>query len=297
MATYAISWPEVLERLDVLADAYLDAPYDALCYVVRGGMAPAHRLAHRLGLAAEQLHALTITRHAHDGVQAAAHAPRRTASPLRLPEGAHVLLVEDTIGAGATLREAIAAIAPFRPRRLDVLTVGLDHADLTRAEQAIAAWPIDRLLVGIDYWGWLVLPWENTVPSQALPDTPLQLDADEQTFDDRLARDTTRVHGLEPEPIVLETAVHLCGALPSRQPASAFLRRLEQLRSQLPLGGRLSFGVLDRAAIRREADLVGGREYYDERLLAAIAARSGYARGESSVVGRLRFECWTASAR
>lgn len=158
-----LPWSDFARRLADLAQAYLEPPYDHLVYVVRGGMTPAHRLAHVLKMQGEggSMVPLVIKRHAEDTIQAAAQRPRLEGEPLVLAPGARVLLVDDTIGAGETLAVAVAAIAPCRPAHLDIVSVGFDHQDWTKKGLDAARDTAAQVIVGFDYWGWMVFPWEN----------------------------------------------------------------------------------------------------------------------------------------
>lgn len=171
-----LPWGDFYRRLTELAEVYLEPPYDTMVYVVRGGMTPAHRLAHVLKVQGEggSMLPLVIKRHAEDVIQAEARRPRLEGGPLVLPEGARVLLVDDTIGAGETLAIAMEAIAAHHPVRLDVVSVGFDHQDWTEKGIPAAKDLVPEVAVGFDYWGWMVFPWEN----QAREAPSLLLDPD-----------------------------------------------------------------------------------------------------------------------
>lgn len=158
-----LPWGDFSRRLAELAEVYLEPPYDHLIYVIRGGMTPAHRLAHVLRLQGEHdtLLPIVIKRHREDAIQAEAQPPRLESDLLALRPGSRVLLVDDTIGAGETLAVAVEAIGRHLPARLDVVSVGLDHQDWTTKGIEAARTLVAQAVIGFDYWGWMVFPWEN----------------------------------------------------------------------------------------------------------------------------------------
>lgn len=162
--TTHLSWQAFDARTRELAAAYLEPSYDAIYYVQRGGLTPAHLLAHQLAVppGGASMHPLVIRRHEDDSVQSATRAPELAGPIPPAAPGSRLLLVEDTIGAGRTLEVAVRALEAFAPAVLDVFSVGLDHADLaaTRHEPGIAA-IIERAVIGFDYWGWMIFPWER----------------------------------------------------------------------------------------------------------------------------------------
>ena len=160
---FYLPWWDFYFKAQEVAEAYLDPGYDHLFYIARGGMSVVHRLAHILGIPSggQRMSPLSIQRHASDSIQARS-IPPRLLEPIRpeLVTGKRVLLVEDTIGQGATLQCALTELQQHHPAAVDIVIAGLDHADFSRWASPDLRETISEMVVCFDYWGWMVLPWE-----------------------------------------------------------------------------------------------------------------------------------------
>jgi hypoxanthine phosphoribosyltransferase len=313
-----LPWSELYRRLAELAEVYLEPPYDHLVYVVRGGMTPAHRLAHVLGMQgeADSMAPLVIKRHAEDGIQAVAHKPRLEGALPPLRPGSRVLLVDDTIGAGETLAVAYDAVMAAQPARVDIVSVGFDHGDWTAKGVEAARAIAPAVIVGFDYWGWMVFPWENQAGEHSEPQ-PLRSGAPYAAPSwtaEALARlaekdrperkwlivtaepDGKRAFGV-PElakfdilredkmlelaslPVVGVDVVVMEDRLVSRVPLRWFQEWAESVAAGLAPGGWLVFDFLDRTLVKRPEDLATG-EYFTPELLTRLLRRAGFAEVE-----------------
>lgn len=159
-----LPWWDFYFKTQEIAAAYLTDSYDHLFYVARGGMSVAHRLAHLLTIppGGTRMSPLSIQRHTSDAIQSRSVRPKlqQPIAP-ELVTGKRLLLVEDAIGRGETLLCALTALRKHRPRSIDVVTVGLDHAEFLRWSNRTLRKLLPEIIVCFDYWGWMVFPWET----------------------------------------------------------------------------------------------------------------------------------------
>ena len=302
-----LPWGDFYLRMADLAAAYLAPGYDAIFYVMRGGMTPAHRLAHLLAQppGGHAMYPLAIRRHEGDEVQSAVIEPEVAAPLPSLPPGGRLLLVEDTVGEGKTLMVALAALQALRPASVDVVTVGLDHRDwLMKSGRALSDSPLSQAVIGFDYWGWMVFPWENQAveafdrppslrpfrPGEAIV-RPLELP------DEAFAAVAGAVLGPGgPGPCVVlsehnfrEAAslpassadwVVVRDLLPSRLELQHWRALAEVVKLLLRPGGRLVFAYLDRTRIQEPRDIVPHAEYYTPQLIERLLTKVGFGRVE-----------------
>lgn len=282
-------WEDFYQRTRALAEAYLAPSYDAVYYVMRGGMTPAHVLAHHLALPSggEGLRPIAIRRHESDAVQAARRKPILAAPLTPAEPGLRLLLVEDTIGEGRTLEVAVQALERFAPARLDIFSVGCDHQDLaaTHDEPGVAAL-VARAAIGFDYWGWMVFPWERDADAAPAPSparrvaAPAQAEAPwasaiAEMVAARLADGASvRLAGeavAQPVDLVLAP-----GLIASRSGLGVWVGFAREAARSLKPGGWLVFDACDRRAVRTQADLFAPLERYTPELLAALLTKLGY---------------------
>jgi uncharacterized protein len=158
-----LDWWDFYFRIESLAHTYLQGGVDAVCYVTSGGMSVAHRLIHALNLTIDKrfIVALPIARHRSHEIQAQPQDVRADGEyDLRALDGKHVLLVDDAVGSGQTLAAAHALVGAANPRRIDTFILGVDHRDRNHRPHPPAHRLIETAVVGFDYWGWLIFPWE-----------------------------------------------------------------------------------------------------------------------------------------
>jgi hypoxanthine phosphoribosyltransferase len=292
-----LPWGDFYRRMGELATAYLREDYDRVYFAMRGGMTPAHRLAHVMGWGSggEGLCPLYIRRHQSDNVQSATVEPV-LARPLDpVPPGAKLLLVEDTIGEGKTVQVAIQALAAFQPAVLDVVSVGLDHRDwLMKSGLALDASPLRAAVVGFDYWGWMVFPWENqAVEAPGAPERPTGL-RPLTLKDDQYEAVAGAVLGPGgPGPCVVLTEANWAEAatlpeasvdwvvvrdlLPSRLEILYWRELAGVIKYILRPGGRLVFAYMDRTRIQGPRDISPDLEYYTPDLAGRLLAKAGFA--------------------
>lgn len=295
-----LAWGDFYRRMGELTQAYLRDDYDRVYFTMRGGMTPAHRLAHLLGVGSggDNLHPIYIRRHQSDEVQAATVEPV-LARPLEpVPPGAKLLLVEDTVGEGKTAMVAISALSAFQPAVLDVVSVGLDHRDwLMKSGLSLEASPLRAALIGFDYWGWMVFPWENQAAEgqapSARPEGPMPL----ALRDDQYAAVAGAVLGpggggdvvvigeanlAEARQLARESAdwVIVRDLLPSRLGILRWRELAGVIKWSLRPGGRLVFAYMDRTRIEGPRDISPDVEYYTPDLTARLLAKVGFKRTE-----------------
>ena len=155
-----LGWAEITAITDQLAQAIrADAHPDVVVGILRGGMIPAIRLAHVLGL--RDVRALDVTHTAADGVNAA-KTPRpvsRNLSSLGDMTGLDALLVDDVTGTGETLATSrclllAAGASSVRTAACVLNEINWRHSDEGDPEFGLT-------YVGVTFRGWVVFPWET----------------------------------------------------------------------------------------------------------------------------------------
>jgi hypoxanthine phosphoribosyltransferase len=156
-----LSWSDLDGLADELADRIrVGGVPDVIVGVLRGGIVPAVLLAHRLGV--RDVRAVAAVRTLDDGPGAAKVAEPVVSMPDTLGQLAEmdVVVVDDVIGGGATLRAVTALVASRVPRCLRTATVAVNvdnwavgHPESTDPRDAFG-------LVGTLCLGWVRFPWE-----------------------------------------------------------------------------------------------------------------------------------------
>ncbi len=142
-----LQWPQQTEQLcRALADHYRSANVEVVVGPTTGGIILAYEVARQLGV-----RGLFVE---NDPDQPGKRALRRG---FQIRPGERVLIVDDVLTAGTSIREVLAALAPFQP---DIVGIGVL---IDRSQQADFGVPLHGLL-------------HLTVPSYAPADCPLCAD-------------------------------------------------------------------------------------------------------------------------
>lgn len=277
-----LDWPSFYDRMRELARAFLIGErFDRLVFIARGGMTPAHRLAHEIGLPSggDALVPMAIRRHETDGVNAKVRFPVLSGPPLpSFGPDERLLLVEDTVGEGLSLRLALAALAEAGARHVTTVSVGFDHADFTRGGGYAQRPGFESILVGFDYWGWLVFPWENEAGGDAAPWPGISDRGRQAAWRDLELADPTRLE--------------LPAGLLSHWRYDDALAYLQARIARLAPEAELSLAVADRREISGADSLDPTLRFYTPELLTRLLRRAGW-EGElelTSAWGGLRAE-------
>jgi hypoxanthine phosphoribosyltransferase len=164
-----LSWSSFYSRIEDVASALIHQKYDHIFFIMRGGMSVAHRLAHILGCESGgfDLSPIYIQRHISDEIHAKTIDPVLK-EPLDRTKiiSKRILLVDDTVGGGATIQCAMKEIMSHNPSSVDVFSVGLDHSCSSEWVHNGATDILDKIVTCYDYWGWFVFPWERGAISE-----------------------------------------------------------------------------------------------------------------------------------
>ncbi|MGI9000853.1 MAG: phosphoribosyltransferase [Pseudonocardia sp.] len=156
-----LSWAELGRILAVTATQIRAGGVpDAVLGVLRGGMAPAVMLAHRLGV--RDVRGITTTRTAAEGPNAPTSTHPATADPAPLGDltGRDVLLVDDVTTTGLIMTAAAARAADLRPGRLRQVVIVADTTNWAANDTGDDLF--DRVdHVGTAYAGRVRFPWES----------------------------------------------------------------------------------------------------------------------------------------
>jgi uncharacterized protein len=154
-----LDWSEITTLTDQLAQAIRsdDLP-DVVVGILRGGMIPAIRLAHVLGL--RDVRALDVTHTAAEGVNAAKtlRPVSRNTSSLGDMTGLNVLLVDDVVGTGETIAASRFLLQAAGAVRVRSAACVLNEVNWRRS--GIRDPAAGLTYVGATCDGWVVFPWE-----------------------------------------------------------------------------------------------------------------------------------------
>jgi uncharacterized protein len=155
-----LGWAEITAITDQLARAVgAGARLDVVVGILRGGMIPAIRLAHVLGL--RDVRALEVTHTAADGVNAA-KTPRpviRNPSSLGDLTGLDVLLIDDAAGTGDTITASRGLLQAAGAGSVRAAACVLNEISWRRSGGRDPGSALT--FVGAVYQGWVVFPWET----------------------------------------------------------------------------------------------------------------------------------------
>jgi uncharacterized protein len=152
-AAIKLTWQECQEMIDLLAEALRPRPIDVVVGISRSGLVPAVMLSHALGV--RPFAVLDIARTESDDHNAAKRAPElRDIMNVGMLPGRRLLLVDDIVGAGATLAAARALLEPIcQEVRAAVLVWNLANSAGDGRRQA----PDHHACL---VHGWVEFPWE-----------------------------------------------------------------------------------------------------------------------------------------
>lgn len=160
-----VSWEEMEGLTLRIAHALLaQGKPDVLIGLQRGGVIPTVILSHLL---ATEMVVLPIRRTLSDAIYAAKQAPvAHVSEQLQLLRGKDVVLVDDIVGSGETLRAAHHIIAASVPSRIRSVVSIVNRAHWDEANQTNPQASITH--IGREVHGWVVFPWE-TKPEERTP--------------------------------------------------------------------------------------------------------------------------------
>lgn len=155
-----LGWAEFTAITDQLAHRIsADGCPDVVVGILRGGMIPAVRLSHVLGL--RDVRALDVTHTTADGVNAA-KTPRpllHNSSSLGEVTGLDLLLVDDVAGTGETIEVCRSVLEAAGAGNVRIAACVLNEANWRDSGDHD---PGDVLTyLGAAYQGWVVFPWET----------------------------------------------------------------------------------------------------------------------------------------
>jgi uncharacterized protein len=149
-----LSWKEIDQLVELLARQVKDQSFDVVLGVSRSGLVPAVMLSHHLNV--RDFAVLDIKRTDSDAVNATKSAPQlRGILNEKMLEGRNVLLVDDIVGEGLTMRTACNLLRP-RCKSLvtSVLVVNQQNLGTVSPREVV-----DHH--GCLIHGWITFPWEG----------------------------------------------------------------------------------------------------------------------------------------
>lgn len=155
-----LGWAAITAIADRLASAIgADAAPDMVVGILRGGMVPAVRLAHALGL--REVRALDVTHTTGDSVNADKAPCPVVRNPASLGDltGLDVLLVDDIAGTGQTMSASRGLVAAAGAGVIRTAACVLNERNWQRCGGGDPGGTFTY--VGATYQGWVVFPWET----------------------------------------------------------------------------------------------------------------------------------------
>lgn len=147
-----LSWNEVHDLVELLADSVREKTFDIVVGISRSGLVPAVMLSHALGV--RPFAVLDIARTSSDAYHSEKHAPVvRHEMNLSNLGGLRVLLVDDIVGAGETLRVA-RALLDSRGAKTTAVALVFNRKNSKTATVA----ELDHY--GCQVESWVEFPWE-----------------------------------------------------------------------------------------------------------------------------------------
>ncbi len=159
---YHLSW----DRLHVLMAILVrriqaDGPPEIIVGLQRGGLVPAVMLSHQFG--GQTVLSLPIRRTVSDSVYASKHPPLTAPQNLfQQVAGRDMVIVDDVVGSGATIRAALHLLRGYEPARIRCATCFVNRAEWNPVNEQEPGSVI--AYVGKELFGWVVFPWEKSVP-------------------------------------------------------------------------------------------------------------------------------------
>ncbi|MBK1665297.1 hypothetical protein CKO38_10920 [Rhodospirillum rubrum] len=152
----SMTWDDVTQAIDLLAVPLANTPFDVVAGIARSGLVPAVILAHRFGI--RDFSVLDIERTQSDAIHAHKVSPTLIGlfnAPLL--EGRHVLLVDDIVGEGLTMRAA-RALLTSRAKTVSTCCLVVNKGNFKG----------ERITEVVDHFGcvthsWVRFPWENSL--------------------------------------------------------------------------------------------------------------------------------------
>jgi uncharacterized protein len=154
-----LSWEEIDHNVSILAErVQCDGKPEIIIGIQRGGLIPGIILSHCLGV--RDFFPFNINRTAYNGINAEKVAPRLGPNiSLKIVTKKNILLVDDIVGTGATLRmvqHMLIMHAPLQIRSL-VCVVNRDNWENSNSNE-----PSTLIsYIGKEVRGWVVFPWEK----------------------------------------------------------------------------------------------------------------------------------------
>jgi len=155
----SLSWIEIDHIVSTLAEkVQSDGKPEIIIGLQRGGLIPGIILSHRLDVRC--FISFNINRTIHDGINAEKTTPRLGPNiSFKLVEAKDILVVDDVVGTGETLKIVKYMLNKFSPLRLRCLVCAANRKnwDLGNTEEPASL----ITYIGMEVHGWVVFPWEK----------------------------------------------------------------------------------------------------------------------------------------
>lgn len=155
---YLLNWAVYNKCIDILVTSLTGIDIDLIIGIARGGLVPAVSLSHRLNV--PDLLMLGVRRNLSDD----SYPPRGEPSIVTVDEtqvsGRELVLIDDIVGDGATMRLAVSEVQRHNPKKIITASLVLNVE---------ATFQPDFYILSVD--DWVVFPWED---NPARPETRME---------------------------------------------------------------------------------------------------------------------------
>lgn len=146
---FVLKWDVYDIAINKLYNDLVSFPYNHIVGIARGGLVPAVSISERLNI--HEVSSIGIRRNLTDDIYPKRDIVNIYLDGLSSVKGKNVLIVDDIIGDGATLRSAIRFVEERKPAVVHTLSLVVN----TKAQ----LWP-NYFWTTVD--DWVIFPWENT---------------------------------------------------------------------------------------------------------------------------------------
>jgi hypoxanthine phosphoribosyltransferase len=158
---HSLSWEEFDQLIASLIEHIrADGCPDIIVGLQRGGLVPAVLLSHQLEVPGFLTFPVRTT--TSDAVYASKHVPVVLPNDLSTQIGGKdILVVDDVVGSGATLRMVLSLLCRYAPARLRsvIPILNREHWNPVNGQEPAAV----ITYIGKELCGWVVFPWEKSV--------------------------------------------------------------------------------------------------------------------------------------
>ncbi len=149
-----LSWDEIENYINNFCGAVKGMRFDYIVTLSRGGLIPSVITSHKLGI--RELIIIRLKRTLSDDIHATKDAPEIEFNErdLKKINGKKILLVDDIVGSGVTLKHTLELLNKYQPQSITSFALTLSNTNYL-PENPITDY------IGEKVTEWIVFPWEK----------------------------------------------------------------------------------------------------------------------------------------